>query len=100
MSVGREVIVEIERVRVIRKRARTKLLYCLECGSEADFVSLSESSKLFEVSETVLKGFLDANDCHCQRNTCGQIYICVGSLLTSMQTINSNSQIKLIENKK
>ena len=48
----REIVVEYEQIRLIRKRARTALAHCDKCGTEADFVRLTDAAAI-SVRQTV-----------------------------------------------
>lgn len=81
----REVVIEIERIQVIRKRAKTRLLKCLHCRETVDFVPLDEAAELFEIAADDLIGFIERNDCHYQTGNTDTIYLCVTSLLDRMK---------------
>lgn len=78
-------MIEIEKIRTIRKRARTTLADCEGCGSAADFVSLNEAGKLFEIDTNDLLNFIRQNNCHFYEARGQRIYLCVPSMLERMQ---------------
>lgn len=81
----REIVIEFEKIQIIRKRAKTTLVSCDGCENEADAVSLAEAADLFETSREELFRFIEQNECHYHVAIEDQIYLCVPSLLESMQ---------------
>lgn len=92
----REIIIEFERVQLIRKRAKTSLLNCHKCRRETDFIPLLEAAKLFSTNVEQLFQFIKINNSHFETAANGEIFICLVSLLTCMKTKTNISQIKLI----
>jgi len=95
----RELIIEFERVQLVRKKASTHLIFCRNCGREVDFVSLREASSLFSTPTENLLQFIRINQSHFESGTNGEIYICLVSFLASMKAKTNISQIKLIGNR-
>lgn len=93
----RELIIEFERVQLVRKKARTHLIFCRSCGREVDFVSLREASSLFGTQTENLLQFIKINNCHFETGANGEIYICLISFLTAMKAKTNLSNIKLIK---
>lgn len=81
MHKERELVIEIERVQRIQKRAKTKLRHCGPCKAEADFVSLRDAAELFERKSEELLVFLRRNNCHYREESDGQIEICLSMFL-------------------
>ena len=81
----REIIIEFERVQVVRKRARTHLLFCAACRAEADFVALGEASSLFNTETETLFQFIKTNTSHYETASGGEIFVCLPSLLSRMK---------------
>jgi hypothetical protein len=81
----REIVIEFEKVQTIRKRAKTTLTACPGCGAESDTVLLGDAAELFETSRDELFRFIEQNDCHYHVSIDEKIYLCVRSLLESMQ---------------
>lgn len=96
----REIIIEFERVQLIRKRANTHLIACRECRREVDFIPIGEAAKLFSVELEKLFQFIKINRCHFEAGADGEIFICLISLLERMKANTNISQIKLIGEKK
>ena len=82
---GREIVIEYERVQRIKKRSSTELFHCDDCGDVSDFVSLTKASSLFDVQAEQLNSFIAANRCHLKNNICGNVFVCLASLLSRMK---------------
>jgi hypothetical protein len=80
----REIVIEIERVRTIRKRCNTHVLFCSECNDEADFITLREAAGLFEIDPDLLTSYAHEHLCHV-RPSDSETFLCVPSLLDHMQ---------------
>ena len=92
----RELVIEFERTQIVRKRAKTHLLFCCECRREIDFISLREASTLFGTNAAQLFQFIKTNFCHYETNAGGEIYICLLPLLDCMKAKTNISQMKMI----
>lgn len=88
----REIVIEFEKVRMIRRRAVTTLLHCSGCGGQADFVALRAAAELFETPDRDLANFVAANEVH----TGTGIDICIPSLLAVMQKRTNGNDAKFI----
>jgi hypothetical protein len=93
----RELIIEFERVQLVRKKAKTHLLFCRHCGREVDFVSLREASSLFTTPPENLLQFIKINHSHFETDVDGEIYVCLISFLTCLKTKTNFPQIKLLK---
>ncbi len=96
----RELIIEFERVQLVRKKAKTHLIFCRNCGREVDFISLREASSLFSTPAENLLQFIQINHSHFENGANGEIYICLVSFLSAMKAKTNISQIKLIGERK
>ncbi|MBK7706521.1 MAG: hypothetical protein IPN69_01125 [Acidobacteria bacterium] len=93
---SREIVIEFERVQLIRKRARTQVVRCAECRSEADFVTIGDAAELFNTEADRLTRFVAEHRCHIQTDSMGGVFVCVGSLLAKMRT-RADGQTMLTE---
>lgn len=93
----REIVIEFERVRIVRKRAKTRFLACRACASEVDFISLGEAATLFDTRAAQLFQFIKANSGHYEVDSNGEIHVCLVSLLASMKSQTDGSRIKLVK---
>jgi hypothetical protein len=80
----REILIEIERVQIIRKRTNTKLEFCLKCRECVDFITLVKASEVFETRGEDLIRFINTTGSHFNANSDGEINICLQSLLRKM----------------
>ena len=93
----RELIIEFERVRIVRKKARTQLLLCRNCGREVDFVALREAALLFTTPTENLLQFIELNHSHFETGANGEIYVCLISFLACLKQNTDLSRIKTIK---
>lgn len=96
----REIVIEFERVQLIRKRAKTLMKNCRTCRHETDFIPLLEGAKLFSTQTEQLFQFIKAHSCHFEIDAEGEIFICLVSLLAQMKAKTNISRIKLIGEQK
>lgn len=89
----REIVIEVERIQLVRKRARTNLHYCETCKAVSDFVRLSDAARLFEIKRDRLFAFIQDNGCHFIDAEQGERQICLTSLLERMRTINCGNRL-------
>ncbi len=82
----REIVIKFEQVKMIRKRARTELHHCDNCGRLVDFVSTQTAAQLFEISKESLADFVTSKGIHIRSAVDGGS-VCVTSLLETMQTL-------------
>ncbi len=82
---SREIVIEFERVQLITKKAKTRVVLCTECGSETDFVSLRDAAELFDTEIDLLTSFIAANGCHFRTDSVGSPFVCIHSLLDAMR---------------
>lgn len=87
----REIIIEYERVQIIRKRAKTSFEFCAECRSNADFISFVEAATLFNTEAVLLYKFIEDTGSHFQTRTGREIYVCLNSLLAKMKERTNRS---------
>ena len=88
----REVVLEIEQVKLIRKRAKTSLRRCRGCRKVTDFILLTNAADLFGATCVEVFDFTTSNHCHFVVGDEGDIYICLVALLQAMSyRINGSS---------
>ena len=93
----REIVIEFERVQIVRKKARTHVIFCRNCGREVDFISIREAVALFTTQGDNLMQFVRVNNCHFETVAAGEIYICLVSFLGAMKAKTNLSRVKLID---
>lgn len=96
MARQREVVLEIEQVRVVRRRMKTSLLFCRGCAKSTDFVELVKAADLFGVTNAELYDFIRTNRCHFIVANDGEICICVTDLLAAMSKRLKTASFKLL----
>lgn len=92
----REIVIEFERIQLIRKRAKTNLIDCRMCRRKTDFIELREAAMLFSTNVEQLFEFIKTTRSHYEIDASGEIFICLVSLLAQMKAKTNISQIKLI----
>ena len=95
-SQHREVVLEIEHTKIVRKRAKTKLAFCRECSSTTDFVTVSAAADLFSTTATEMFEFSQSQTCHFRVDHGGDIHLCLTDLLTAMSKRMSTGTVKLL----
>ena len=96
ISPQREVVLEIERITLVRKRARTSVEWCRDCRRSTDFVLLPKAAALFGITPTELLEFTRTNHCHFTVGNEGEISLCLTDLLTAMSKRIKSGSIKML----
>ncbi len=91
----REIVIEYERIQLIRKRARTEVAHCQGCGTVTDFVRVADVASLFEIGVDDAIEFASGNGCHYRKDS-GPASLCLSSLLARLKTNAISNGIKLI----
>lgn len=97
MTTGRqrEIVIEFEKVQLIRKRAKTTLGHCERCNAEADFVGMRLAADLFGITVGDLTQFVVNNAVH-YANDGSCTAICIPSMLGIMHERLSGGGVRLI----
>lgn len=93
---NREIVVEFERVQVVRRRARAHVLFCRACASDVDFIGLMDAATLFSTPSETLFEFIRINKTHFVTSPESEILICLTSLLAALRKHSPNSRVKLL----
>jgi hypothetical protein len=96
----REVVLEIERVKLVRKRMKTSIRFCRSCGRSTDFIQLIKAAGFFEVTASELFDFICLNHSHFQLGNEDEIYICLADLLAAMNKRVNLGAVKILGEKK
>jgi hypothetical protein len=99
-SPQREVVLEIERVRTVRKRVRTSLRFCRGCARRTDFISVARAAELFSVAQSGLLGFAQSQGCHFVVEDNADIFLCLADLLTAMTKRMRIEKSRILEESK
>ncbi len=92
----REVVVEIEHIKTVRKRASTRLRLCRGCGKSSDFIAIARAAALFELEPERVLDFVRVNSCHVIIGNEGEIHICLADLLSAMSKRIKKGSVKLL----
>lgn len=92
----REVVVEIEHIKIVRKRASTQVRFCGSCGKATDFVPIASAAILFELEPETILNFVQVNSCHFITASEGEIHICLADLLSAMSKRIKVGSVKLL----
>lgn len=90
------VVLEIERVQVIRKKCQAYSRFCANCRTEVDFIELAQTARLFEINIADLFRFILMNGGHYTNNPGDEIFLCVNSFLVCLSNHKNNSKTKMM----
>ena len=82
----REIVIEIEIVRRIRKRARTTLDHCSHCGKDVDLLDLDALSELLEMDEGSTAALVADTSIHRGGRGDADNRICAASLISVLES--------------
>lgn len=95
-SIEREVVLEIEHIQIVRKRAKTSLRFCRDCNRTSDFITLRCAADLFSTTPSALFEFTQSHVCHFQIASEQQILLCLTDLLKAMSKRMKKGTVKLL----
>ena len=95
----RDVVLEIEQVRIVRRRMKTSFVFCRGCSKSTDFIELVKAADLFGVTNAELYDFVRTNRCHFIVAGDGEICVCVTDLLAAMSRRLKTATFKLLGGK-
>jgi hypothetical protein len=90
------VVLEIERVQLVRRKCRAHSGLCEKCKREADFLLLMEAARLFDINSARLFRFIQSNDSHYKIDEKGNIFLCVSSLFACVNAKANGSKLRLM----
>jgi hypothetical protein len=90
------VVLEIERVQLVRRKCRAHSGFCEKCERQSDFLSLIEAARLFDINSARLFRFIQANGSHYKFDAKGDIFLCVSSLFACVNAKTDGSKLKMI----
>jgi hypothetical protein len=79
----KEIIIEIERVRVVQKRSPRYKAYCLECREETEFMTMTEAAAISETSIQKIFQCTEVGTLHTTVAPNGTVLVCLNSLLNT-----------------
>lgn len=80
----RQIVIEFEKIQLIRKRATTFLANCDGCKYEADFVNTNAAAELFGIEAEELMRFVRERSIH-YVDSGNKTLLCIPSLLEAMK---------------
>ena len=87
-SPRRELVIEVECVRVVRRRVRAITEFCAPCGGAVDAVEAADLSSMFEITQGELVERLMGLGVHLNPMTSGGLSICYHSLQAVLRREN------------
>ena len=85
---GRELIIELERVRLVRRRVATVRMFCNGCSEYGDFVTATRLAAVFEIPITDHLSVLGRYGIHTESSATGIVHVCSRSLLAALNRKN------------
>lgn len=95
-SKTRNIILEIERIQLTRKRCVSETRFCGDCLTESDFVTAKEAALLFGTYAENLIRFVEINSSHYTKDADGAVFICVNSFLECVNSEVNGSKVRMI----
>ena len=83
MKKAREIVIEIERTRVVACRLRSVSVFCAECSANSEFVEPAEAAALCETTAEKIFALKDIGALHSIIADDGLPLVCLGSLLNT-----------------
>lgn len=95
-SKTRNIVLEIERIQLTRKRCKSQPRFCSDCSTESDFIPAKEAALLFGTYPENLIHFIEINSSHYTKDADGAVFICVNSFLACVNSEVSGSKVRLV----
>jgi hypothetical protein len=95
-SKTRNIILEIERIQLTRKRCQSETRFCGDCSSNSDFIPAKEAALLFGTYPENLIRFVETKSSHYTKDADGAVFICVSSFLACVNSEVSGSKVRMI----
>ncbi len=93
----KSLVLEIERIQLIRKKCKAKEMFCRQCDEIEDFVKLDDVTDLFSTTKSKLFEFIQTRSIHYLENSSGEILLCINSFLSCIHTNKKLKPIKLVQ---
>ena len=84
-EVRREIVIEFERIQLIRKRAKTYFQLCADCGQHVDFVPICQAAEIFGLDTDTLLRFIRINRCHFQSGEAAKALLCLNTFIAAIK---------------
>jgi hypothetical protein len=95
VAARRELIVEFERVQIVRRRAKTRMRTCAACGTRTDFITLGQAARLFEMPASDILRFVRENSCHFEMDPAREVHLCLAALMERMRERSCGVRLEL-----
>ncbi|MEP6924363.1 MAG: hypothetical protein ABI954_07845 [Pyrinomonadaceae bacterium] len=82
MKIKKEIVIEIEHVRVICQRTKRSLTWCRECDAESDFVTTNEAAALIDQTLDQIADLVSTGVIHVGITPARNFLVCLNSLLS------------------
>jgi hypothetical protein len=96
---AREIVIEFEKLQLVRKRAMTEVRFCERCQAEADFIALPTAANLFEIEAERLFPFVHSDGGAGDTGNADPL-ICLNALVKVLTSSNGDPRVKLLGEKK
>ena len=90
---AREIVIEFEKLQLVRKRAMTEVRFCERCQAQADFIALPTAANLFEIEAERLFPFVHSD-------AGADPLICLNALVKVLRSSNADPRVKLLGERK
>ena len=84
----KELVIEVECVRVVRRRVPAHTEFCSPCGGPVDAVEAAELSSMFETTQVELVARLTGLGVHVNAGPLGRLSVCYHSLQAALRREN------------
>lgn len=95
-AVRREIVVELEKVQLITKRARTVMMFCQTCWRESDFVSTTDAARIFGLKDCEVRDFIERGLAHVERYS-QKNFVCTTAILRHLSRVSQRVAPKLLK---
>lgn len=94
---SREIVIEVERIQLVRRCSKSSVLFCERCAAESDFLPAARAALLFGTNLPDLFLFIREHDSHFTGGDGAEFLICINSLVARMNAQTNKLQIKMIK---
>jgi hypothetical protein len=84
----RELVIEVECIRVVRRRVQASTEFCSPCGGAVDAVEAADLASMFEITQAELVARLSGLGVHVNEKPSGDLSVCYESLQAALRREN------------
>lgn len=99
MGIEKEIVIEIERVRVVCQKSKRRDAWCDGCGDNSEFISPFEAATLTGQSLEQIAELASLEKIHNLMTPAQTFLVCLNSLLRTFESSSDTKIIQLIKNK-